>query len=151
MLVVRAEKRLLSLLARRALLGAAVVGVAVVVGVGVFGVPSTISVAMLFIGAAAVVRRLPGLPCLPVRDSPPDVYFRELEARLRELVPRAQAVLTPDAFRVYLEFLNRGEYGRAVETAAEALSSEPGVPADQLRPGLEAAADVMGIALPRAQ
>jgi hypothetical protein len=55
---VSAEKRLLSLLARRALLVAAGLGVALGLGIIVLGVPSAISAAALLAGASAVVGRL---------------------------------------------------------------------------------------------
>jgi GAF domain-containing protein len=54
---------------------------------------------------------------------PSDSYYLKLEERLRALLPAVQRALPPDAQRWYIEFLDAGEYGLAVETATDALES----------------------------
>jgi hypothetical protein len=52
---------------------------------------------------------------------PSDEYYRELETRLRALIPLAESVLSTEVLNWYMEYLDAGEYGLAVEVAAEGL------------------------------
>ena len=79
---------------------------------------------------------------------PSDDYYRDIERRLRDLLPLAEVTLPPSACQFYAEFLDVGEYGLAVETAAEALPSQRTTSTDSLRAGLAEVAEIMGIALP---
>jgi hypothetical protein len=80
-----------------------------------------------------------------------DKYYSELEERLRSLMPLAARLLSPEVVKWYTEYLDAGEYGLAVEVAAE------GLPADarrsqfrELAVALLAEAEVMGVAEPAA-
>ena len=50
-----------------------------------------------------------------------DDYYRELEERLRLLTPLVEGPLSPEVVGWYTEYLDAGEYGLAVEVAAEGL------------------------------
>jgi hypothetical protein len=54
----------------------------------------------------------------------PDEYYIALERRLRALEPEAEAVLAPDPYRWFKDYLDAGEYGLAVEVALEELPDE---------------------------
>ncbi len=58
-------------------------------------------------------------------DRHPDEYYRELEARLGALVPLVASSLPPRVLDSYREYLDAGEYGLAVEVAADALAGVP--------------------------
>ncbi len=58
-------------------------------------------------------------------------------------MPLAEVVLPAAAHRIYLEFIDAGEYGLAIEVAVEALPSPPTAPTDELRSGLAAAAAII--------
>jgi hypothetical protein len=74
----------------------------------------------------------------------PDRYHRELERRLRVLTPAAREALPSDTLGWFLEFLDHGEYGLAVEVAAEALVLQT-APDRALARGLLDEADLMGL------
>jgi len=67
----------------------------------------------------------------------PDRYYIELERRLRKLAPLAEAVLPPEPFRWFMEYLDAGEYGLAVEVASEEMpAGDSSSAARQLASGL---------------
>jgi hypothetical protein len=74
---------------------------------------------------------------------PPDAYYSELERHLRNLVPLVRAVVPGAAVASYLEFLDAGEYGLAVESATEALPERRSSRGDLLQSGLGAVAAMM--------
>jgi hypothetical protein len=79
-----------------------------------------------------------------------DVYYRELERHLRNLVPLVRAVLPEADVAFYLGFLDAGEYGLAVECATGALPKRRSSRGDLLQSGLGAVAAMMeaGVAAP---
>jgi hypothetical protein len=74
---------------------------------------------------------------------PSDAYHRELERHLRNLVPLLQVVVPEGVGAFYVEFLDAGEYGLAVESAAEALPEGRSSRGDLLQSGLAAVAAMM--------
>ena len=64
------------------------------------------------------------------------------------MVPLAEAVLPAAVCTWYLEYLDVGEYGLAVEAAAEALPSPRTAAGERLRLALSDLAETMGIVLP---
>jgi hypothetical protein len=81
---------------------------------------------------------------VPERRS--DAYYRELEARLRALVPFVSVVVTEESARWFAEYLDAGEYGLAVEVVAEQLpthAQRQGV--RDLSKSLLAEAELMGL------
>jgi hypothetical protein len=73
-----------------------------------------------------------------------DSYYDEFDKRLLALAPLARSVLPPDTMKWYLEYVQAGEYGLAVEVAAEVISdnSEGG---RDLAKELMLAAEKMGL------
>ncbi len=73
-----------------------------------------------------------------------DEYYEELEARLIELVPQVRRLVTGENADWFEEFIRAGEYGLAVETAAEALdASMPKAPLRAISSRLLAEAHLM--------
>jgi len=72
-----------------------------------------------------------------------DAYYVELERRLRALLAPAQGVLAAQPYRWFVEYLDAGEHGLAVQVASEAL--EPGEASRALADGLLAEAELMGL------
>jgi hypothetical protein len=76
----------------------------------------------------------------------PDEYYIALERRLRALEPQARAVLPPDPYRWFMEYVDAGEYGLAVEVASEELPEGNDAPATrEFAAGLLREAEVMGL------
>lgn len=76
----------------------------------------------------------------------PDEYYIALERRLRALDPQAKAVLPPDPYSWFKEYLDAGEYGLAVEVASEELPEDADTPAArEFASGLLREAEVMGL------
>lgn len=74
----------------------------------------------------------------------PAEYYEGLEDRLRELVPHVKALVPDELAGWFLEYLDVGEYGLAVEVVSEALDAD--MPRGRLRPlasGLLAEATLM--------
>ena len=76
----------------------------------------------------------------------PDEYYMKLEGRLRSLIPLAREVLTAEAVKWYTEYLDAGEYGLAIEVAAEGFRSDTAASrSKELALALLAEADLMGM------
>ncbi|MGH2943714.1 MAG: hypothetical protein ACRDLN_13170 [Solirubrobacteraceae bacterium] len=76
----------------------------------------------------------------------PDEYYIALERRLRALAPGAKRVLPAEPYRWFLEYVDAGEYGLAVEVASESLPEEASTPeVRELAGGLLREAEIMGL------
>jgi hypothetical protein len=76
----------------------------------------------------------------------PDEYYIELERRLRAIAPLAESVLAPEPYRWFMEYLDAGEYGLAVEVAAEEIpTGDSSETARELSSGLLREAVLMGL------
>lgn len=76
----------------------------------------------------------------------PDEYYVELERRLRKLAPLAETVLGPDPFQWFIEYLDAGEYGLAVQVASEEIpEGAPSAATRKLTSGLLREAELMGL------
>lgn len=75
-----------------------------------------------------------------------DAYYRELERRLRTLLPLAGTVLKPEIVGWYSEYLDAGEYGLAVEVAAEGLPTGESPELQRLASALLSEAELMELA-----
>jgi hypothetical protein len=81
-----------------------------------------------------------------VSERRPDKYYIELEQRLRKLAPLAKSVLPPDPYSWFMDYLDAGEYGLAVEVASEEMPDRDSSPAaGQFASGLLREAEVMGL------
>jgi hypothetical protein len=78
----------------------------------------------------------------------PDEYYRMLERRLRALLPLARRLLSDDSISWFGEYLDIGEYGLAVEVAAEGLPTEASADTRRLAAALLAEAELMGMTGP---
>ncbi len=74
-----------------------------------------------------------------------DEYYSQLEQRLRALLSRAEGHLRPTTRRWIGEFLDAGEYGLAVETAAEDLPPTGSADLRELAGALLAEAQLMNM------
>jgi hypothetical protein len=83
-----------------------------------------------------------------VTGRPSDNYYRALEGRLRALLPRATSLLAEEVITWFIEYLDVGEYGLAVEVAAEGLPPEASTGSQWLAVALLAEAELMGITGP---
>jgi hypothetical protein len=77
-------------------------------------------------------------------ERPSNRYYAELERRLRSLAPVAREALPPETVKWFSEYLDVGEYGLAVEVAAEALVADDEHHCELAR-GLLAEAEIMGL------
>jgi hypothetical protein len=73
-----------------------------------------------------------------------DEYYRQLEARLRALSPGVDAVCGAEVGGWFAEYLDVGEYGLAVEVAAERLTADRSE-SQPLAEGLLPEARLMGL------
>jgi hypothetical protein len=82
-------------------------------------------------------------------DRRSDNYYRELEDRLRSLIPLAVRLLSPEVVKWYTEYLDAGEYGLAVEVAADGFPTDA-TPSRfrELAIALLAEAELMGLSGP---
>jgi hypothetical protein len=71
-----------------------------------------------------------------------DSYYVEIEKRLLALAPVARSVLPADTMKWYLEFVQVGEYGLAVEVAVEVLSDDSKAGRDLAKELMVAAQDM---------
>lgn len=77
-----------------------------------------------------------------------EAYYRELGERLRALLPAATRLLPSETVRWFGEFLDHGEYGLAVEIAAEGLPTAASPEVRELAGALLAEARVMEMTEP---
>ena len=75
---------------------------------------------------------------------PSPEYFRALDEQLSALLPTLSAAVSTESWRWFEEFVRAGEYGLAVEAAAEGLLDAAAPPAELCRDVLSAA-DVMAL------